>query len=94
VTTVANGKLLTPAFAELALSGKHPVAQATGQSAAQSISIGYGVENLIVNNQRVFGHPGGGSGANTDLNVYPGVGWAAAVLGNHSSNVASARRES
>ena len=40
---LANGKLLTPAFAELALSGKYPVAQATGEPAAQSISIGYGV---------------------------------------------------
>ena len=86
---LANGKLLTPAFAELALSGKYPVAQATGEPAAQSISIGYGVENLIVNNQRVFGHPGGGPGANTDLNVYPGVGWTAAVLGNYRFDVAS-----
>jgi CubicO group peptidase (beta-lactamase class C family) len=86
---LANGKLLTPAFAELALSGKYPVAQATGEPAARSISIGYGVENLIVNNQRVFGHPGGGPGASTDLNVYPGVGWTAAVLGNYRFDVAS-----
>jgi CubicO group peptidase (beta-lactamase class C family) len=84
-----SGKLLTPAYAELALSGKYPVAQATGEPAAQSISIGYGVENLIVNNQRVFGHPGGSQGANTDLNIYPGVGWVAAVLGNYNFDVAS-----
>jgi CubicO group peptidase (beta-lactamase class C family) len=84
-----SGKLLTPAYTELALSGKYPVAQATGEPAAQSISIGYGVENLIVNNQRVFGHPGGTQGANTDLNIYPGVGWVAAVLGNYNFDVAS-----
>lgn len=84
-----SGKLLTPAYAELALSGKYPVAQATGEPAAQSISIGYGVENLIVNNQRVFGHPGGAAGANTDLNIYPGLGWVAAVLGNRNFDVAS-----
>jgi CubicO group peptidase (beta-lactamase class C family) len=84
-----SGKLLTPAYTELMLSGKYPVAQATGEPPAQSISIGYGVENLIVNNQRVFGHPGGGPGANTDLNVYPGAGWDAAVLGNYTFDVAS-----
>jgi CubicO group peptidase (beta-lactamase class C family) len=84
-----SGRLLTPAYTELMLSGKYPVAQATGEPAAQSLSIGYGVENLIVNNQRVFGHPGGGAGANTDLNVYPDVGWVAAVLGNYAFDVAS-----
>jgi CubicO group peptidase (beta-lactamase class C family) len=83
-----SGRLLTPAFAELMLSGKFPVSQATGEPAAQSISIGYGVENLIVNNQRVFGHPGGALGVNTDLNIYPGVGWVGAVLGNHEFVVA------
>lgn len=84
-----DGTLLTPAFAELMLSGKYPVAQATGEPAAQSISIGYGVENLIANNERVFGHPGGGPGGNTDLNIYPGLGWFAAVLGNYNFDVAS-----
>jgi len=84
-----SGRLLTPAYAELMLSGKYPVAQATGEPAAQSTSIGYGVENLIVGNQRVFGHPGGGPGANADLNVYPGVGWVAAVLGNYAFDVAA-----
>jgi len=84
-----SGRLLTPAYTELMLSGKYPVAQATGEPAAQSISIGYGVENLIVNNERVFGHPGGAAGANTDLNIYPGVGWVAAVLGNYAFDVAS-----
>jgi CubicO group peptidase (beta-lactamase class C family) len=83
------GTLLTPAYTELMLSGKYPVAQATGEPAAQSISIGYGVENLIVNNQRIFGHPGGGAGAHTDLNIYPGLGWVAAVLGNDNFDVAS-----
>jgi CubicO group peptidase (beta-lactamase class C family) len=84
-----SGRLLTPAFAELALSGKYPVAQATGEPAAQSISIGYGVENLIVNNERVFGHPGGAAGVNTDLNIYPGLGWVAAILGNYAFDVAA-----
>jgi hypothetical protein len=70
------------------LSGKFPVSQATGEPAAQSISIGYGVENLIVNKQRVFGHAGGALGVNTDLNIYPGVGWVGAVLGNHQFVVA------
>ena len=84
-----SGRLLGPAFTELALSGKYPVAQATGEPAAQSISIGYGVENLIVNNERVFGHPGGAAGANTDLNIYPGVGWTAAILGNYSFDITS-----
>ena len=84
-----SGGLLTPAFAELALGGKFPVAQATGEPAAQSISIGYGVENLIVNDQRVFGHPGGALGVNADLNVYPGLGWVAAVLGNVNFDVAA-----
>jgi hypothetical protein len=84
-----DGTLLTPAYTDLALSGKYPVAQATGEPPAQSISIGYGVENLIVNNQRVFGHPGGAAGANTDLNIYPGLGWTAAVLGNYNFDVAS-----
>lgn len=84
-----SGRLLTPAYTELALSGKYPVAQATGEPASQSISIGYGVENLIINNERVFGHPGGAEGANTDLNIYPGVSWVAAVLGNYAFDVAS-----
>jgi CubicO group peptidase (beta-lactamase class C family) len=86
---LSDGTLLAPAYAELMLSGKYPVAQATGEPAAQSISIGYGVENLIVNDQRVFGHPGGGPGGNTDLDVYPALGWVAAVLGNYNFDVAS-----
>jgi hypothetical protein len=36
--------------------------------------------------EMVFGHPGGAAGANTDLNIYPGVGWVAAVPGNYSSH--------
>lgn len=85
-----DGTLLTPAFAELALGGKHPVAQATGEPTVhQSISIGYGVENLIVNDERVVGHPGGGPGGNTDLNIYPGLGWFAAVLGNANFDLPS-----
>jgi CubicO group peptidase (beta-lactamase class C family) len=84
-----DGRLLTAAFTELMLSGKYPVTQATGEPAAQTISIGYGVENLIVNNERAFGHPGGAEGVNTDLNIYPGPGWVAAVLGNYNFDVAS-----
>jgi CubicO group peptidase (beta-lactamase class C family) len=83
-----DGTLLPPAFAELTLSGKYPVAQATGEpTVQQSISIGYGVENLIVNDHRVVGHPGGGPGGNTDLDIYPDLGWFAAVLGNYNFDV-------
>lgn len=51
------------------------------------------MENLIVNNQRVFGHPGGGPGASIDHNIYPGPGWTAAVLGNYKFDIAHSHRK-
>lgn len=72
-----GGKLLSRPFTDIVTGGKVPV------SATEFA--GYGFRDLLVDGQRVFGHPGGGPGQATNLDV--GTDWAAVVLSNHDTRL-------
>ncbi|HEY7418671.1 MAG TPA: serine hydrolase domain-containing protein, partial [Ktedonobacteraceae bacterium] len=87
-----DGTLLDPARARQILDGKFPVnpSTSTGPSVPpdvastwQSWTIGYGLEDTIINGQHVLGHSGGGPGIGNGLDIYPELDWVAVVLENY-----------
>lgn len=91
-----DGTLLPAAWAEVMTSGKYPptLAQQTPDPEPnQSMLVGYGTEERIINNQRLYGHTGGlqihlaGSsqpgGGSTSLTIYPDLNVVAVVLSNY-----------
>jgi CubicO group peptidase (beta-lactamase class C family) len=88
---VYHGRLLTPAFAELCLSGKFPMPPPAGGTADTTLPDNfatYGPIASIAGNRRVVG--GGGSavgpdigGISTSLDVYPDSDWTAVILNNY-----------
>jgi CubicO group peptidase (beta-lactamase class C family) len=82
------GKLLSPSYTELVTSGK--LALAPGSTPAppgQSLFTGYGVDNTILNNQRIFGHSGSAMGVATNVDIYPDLDWVAVVLSNYDTTI-------
>ena len=61
-----------------------PTEKTTG--ASQRLT-GYGFEDLIFGDRRVFGHPGSGPGRATNLDVYPDLDWVSVVLSNYDSTI-------
>jgi CubicO group peptidase (beta-lactamase class C family) len=79
------GELLGPAFTGLVTGGK--VALPPADPPGQAEFYGYGFRHTITGGRRVVGHSGGGPGTATRLDVYPGLGWVAIVLGNYDTSV-------
>jgi CubicO group peptidase (beta-lactamase class C family) len=83
-----QGRLLDPAYTQLITNGKYPLGpgELSDQPPSQSIMSGYGFEERIVNNQRVFGHGGASpqpGGIATDLSIYPDLDWVTVILSNY-----------
>jgi CubicO group peptidase (beta-lactamase class C family) len=87
VTALRTGRLLNRSFAELVTGGKVPVPPTGRPTGASQRLAGYGFEDLIFGDRRVFGHPGGGPGRATNLDVYPDLGWVSVVLGNYDTTI-------
>ncbi|TDC27983.1 class A beta-lactamase-related serine hydrolase [Streptomyces sp. 8K308] len=79
------GDLLDPPFTELITGGK--VALPPSQPPSQTQFYGYGHLDVIVNDQRVLGHSGGGPGAATRLDIFPDLDWVSIVLGNYDTTI-------
>jgi CubicO group peptidase (beta-lactamase class C family) len=85
VTALQDGTLLSPGWAALMLNGKFPVSTPANPGLPwQSWIIGYGLEDTIINNQHIIGHSGNGPGITTAIDIYPGLDWAAVILGNYT----------
>ena len=79
------GTLVAPAFTALLTGGK--VALPASQPPSQAEFYGYGHLEAIVNNQLVTGNKGGGPGASTRLDVFPGRNWVSIVLSNYDTTI-------
>lgn len=79
------GKLVAPAFTALLTGGK--VALPPSQPPSQAEFYGYGHLETIVNNQLVTGNKGGGPGASTRLDIFPGRDWVSVVLSNYDTPI-------
>jgi len=87
-----DGTLLSRSRARQMLNGKFPVTPSAATNPGvppdvartwQSWTIGYGLEDTIINDQHVLGHSGGGPGIGTGLDIYPDLDWVAVVLANY-----------
>jgi CubicO group peptidase (beta-lactamase class C family) len=83
-TALHGGKLLNPAFTQVATAGKQAVSP-TDQPRGQFY--GYGQVETIAGTHRIVGHSGGGPGRANNLDVYPDAGWTAIVLSNYDTSV-------
>ena len=91
-SALQNGTLLGPAWARQILNGKFPVTPSANTNpgvppglnpAWQSWTIGYGLEDTIINDQHVLGHSGNGPGIATGLDIFPDLDWVAVILENY-----------
>jgi CubicO group peptidase (beta-lactamase class C family) len=86
-----GGRLLSPAFTELCLSGKFPMPPLPGgttEPAGQTPFIAYGPQAAIFNNQRIVGGAGSAigpaiGGITTVLDMYPDLDWTVVILNNY-----------
>lgn len=76
-------KLLSAESTALITTGKVALPRRTDAQYA------YGFSEEIVNGYRRFGHSGGFSGINSQLNIYPDLGYVVAVMGNYDPPAAS-----
>ena len=87
---LANGTLVNPAFSEVLTHGKYPLSPGdlSDQPPGQSIMSGYGFEERIVGNHRIFGHGGAAppGGIATDLSIYADLDWTGILLSNYYVN--------
>ncbi|MBE8518919.1 beta-lactamase family protein [Amycolatopsis sp. H6(2020)] len=79
-----GGRLLNPAFTNLATAGKQAVSPV---DLPQGQFYGYGQVEAITGAHRIVGHTGGGPGRSNNLDVFPDTGWIAVVLGNYDTSV-------
>ncbi len=77
-----SGKLLTPEYVKLITTCK------LKSSEPQNRRYAYGFDDIIVNGQRVYGHSGGFTGINSNLSIYPELGYIVAVMANYDSPAA------
>jgi CubicO group peptidase (beta-lactamase class C family) len=88
---LGNGTLMNPAFSEMLTRGKYPLSPGdlSDQPPGQSIMSGYGFEERIVGNHRIFGHGGAApvpGGIATDLSIYADLDWVGILLSNYYVN--------
>jgi CubicO group peptidase (beta-lactamase class C family) len=69
-------KLLNKEYTDLDMIGK----VATGRG---DVKYAYGMEEQFLNGVRIVGHGGGGPGINSNLDMYPDLGYTVAVMSNY-----------
>jgi|HubBroStandDraft_6_1064221.scaffolds.fasta_scaffold87637_2 CubicO group peptidase (beta-lactamase class C family) len=79
---LSGHKLLTAHFTDIVYSGKVDQGRGGGKYA-------YGFEDEMFNGHRRIGHGGGFPGINSDLRIYPDLGYAVAVMSNYDPPAAS-----
>ncbi|MEZ4732720.1 MAG: serine hydrolase [Caldilineaceae bacterium] len=80
---LTDHKLLSAESTALITSGKYPL---PGSNTAE-YGYGFGVETI--NGYRRFGHSGGFPGINSQLNIYPELGYVVAVMSNYDPPAAT-----
>jgi CubicO group peptidase (beta-lactamase class C family) len=83
-----GGRLLSPAYTELCLSGKFPMPPPQGGIAGQPPFSAYGPQAAIFNDQRIVGGAGAANGPaiggiTTLLDTYPDLDWTVVILNNY-----------
>lgn len=75
-----EGKLLNKTYTDMDM---------TGQAATPrpGVKYGFGMEEAFVNGVRIVGHGGGGPGINSNLDMYPGLGYTVAIMSNYDNGV-------
>jgi hypothetical protein len=76
-----GARLLSPAYTDLALSGKEARRQPAGAGTSFQA---YGPIAAIVNNQRIVEHGGGTLGEATLIDIYLDSDWTVVILCNYS----------
>jgi CubicO group peptidase (beta-lactamase class C family) len=77
-TALEEGKLLNKTYTDMDM---------TGQVATSRLGVkyGFGMEESFVNGVRIVGHAGGGPGINSNLDIYPGLGYTVAIMSNYDN---------
>ena len=75
-----EGKLLDKTYTDMDMTGQ----VATSRPGAK---YGYGMEESFVNGVRIVGHGGGGPGINSNLDMYPGLGYTVAIMSNYDNGM-------
>jgi CubicO group peptidase (beta-lactamase class C family) len=77
VQALDGNKLLTKQYKDMDMSGKVPTGRPGGPKYA------FGMEEQFVNGVRIVGHGGGGPGINSNLDMYPDLGYTVAIMTNY-----------
>jgi len=75
-----EGKLLNKTYTDMDMTGQ----VSTSRPGAK---YGYGMEESFVNGVRIVGHGGGGPGINSNLDMYPGLGYTVAIMSNYDNGM-------
>jgi D-alanyl-D-alanine carboxypeptidase len=76
-------KLLSPEYTELVLMGK------VGLPFGENIKYAYGFQEESLNGQRRVGHGGAFAGINSELHIYPDLGYTVVVMSNYDPPAAT-----
>jgi CubicO group peptidase (beta-lactamase class C family) len=81
------GRLLNPSYLEILSSGKVPLPTSASAPAppGQILFTCYGLDAVLVNNRRIFGHAGDGPGIATNIDIFPDLDWVAVLLSNYDN---------
>ncbi|HEX8492743.1 MAG TPA: serine hydrolase [Pyrinomonadaceae bacterium] len=77
-------KLLSQKYTDLITTGKVDLPRGGGEA-----KYAYGFQEEKINNQRRIGHGGGFPGINSELQIYPELGYTVAVMANYDPPTAS-----
>jgi CubicO group peptidase (beta-lactamase class C family) len=69
-------KLLNTEYTDMIMTGKVPTPR-------PGVKYGFGMEEMLENDVRIVGHGGGGPGINSQLDMYPELGYTVAVMSNY-----------
>ncbi|MEU5159199.1 serine hydrolase domain-containing protein [Streptomyces sp. NPDC020875] len=90
---VRAGTLLHPAYTELITTGKVPVPpRGADTPAGEREYAGYGFHEFVTAGLRLYGHPGGGPGTATNIDIDDESGWTVIALGNYDTGTAAVAR--
>jgi CubicO group peptidase (beta-lactamase class C family) len=73
-----EGKLLNKTYTDMDMTGQVATPR-------PGMKYGFGMEEAFVNGVRIVGHGGGGPGINSNLDMYPGLGYTVAIMSNYDN---------
>jgi len=73
-----DGKLLNSEYTTMDMTGQV-------DSPRPGVKYGFGMEEKRVNGVRIVGHGGGGPGINSNLDMYPELGYTVAIMTNYDN---------